>query len=109
MNITITFKHLEHTPALDERIREKSDKLDKFFGGELDVKWVCWVDDNNQQWAEIVLHGPHFDCFARDCSDTLYKAIDLVVHKAERQVEKYKSKRRGRIHTTTSQKYKHVG
>ena len=108
MNVTISFKHLEHTPALDERIKEKSEKLDKFFGGNLDVKWVCWVDEG-KQWAEIVLHGPHFDCFARAGSDDLYKSLDLVVQKAERQVQKHKSKRRERIHTTESQKYKHVG
>ena len=108
MNVTVSFKHLEHTPALDERIKEKSAKLDKFFGGNLDVKWICWTDENNQQWAEIVLHGPHFDCFARASADTLYKSLDLVVQKAERQVGKYKSKRRSRLHTTESQKYKHV-
>lgn len=109
MNVTISFKHLEHTPALDQRIREKSEKLDKFFGGNLDVKWICWVDDQHQQWAEIVLHGPHFDCFARASAETLYKALDAVMQKAERQVEKHKTKRRERIHTTESQKYKHVG
>lgn len=109
MNVTITFKHLEHTPALDERIREKSTKLDKFFGGNLDVKWVCWVDEQGAQWAEIVLHGPHFECFARASSDSLYKSLDQVMHKAERQVEKHKSKRREHLHTKESQKHKHAG
>jgi putative sigma-54 modulation protein len=32
MDVSITFKHLEHTPALDERIREKSRKLEKYPG-----------------------------------------------------------------------------
>lgn len=108
MNVTISFKHLEHTPALDERIREKSEKLDKFFGGNLEVKWVCWVDEHHQQWAEIVLHGPHFECFARAGADTLYKAMDKVVQKAERQVGKHKARRRNRVHGVEGQKYKHV-
>ena len=29
MNIKITFKHLEHTPSLDLKIREKTKKLEK--------------------------------------------------------------------------------
>lgn len=27
MNVNITFRHLEHTPALDETIRNKSEKF----------------------------------------------------------------------------------
>ena len=34
MKLKISFKHLEHTPALDERIKEKSQKLKKYFEGK---------------------------------------------------------------------------
>jgi putative sigma-54 modulation protein len=109
MKLNITFKHLEHTPALDERIREKSEKFNKFFSGDLDVKWVCWVDPHGKQWAEVVVHGSNFDCVATAGADTLYKAFDDVVEKCEKQLEKLKSKRRDRIHGHEGHKYHDVG
>ena len=68
MKLKISFKHLKHTPALDERIKEKSEKLDKYFEGNTSVSWVCWVH-GDEHWAEIKVHGPGFDFFAKafDC------------------------------------------
>ncbi|MBY0518082.1 MAG: ribosome-associated translation inhibitor RaiA [Bacteriovoracaceae bacterium] len=104
MNIKISFKHLEHTPALDERIREKSEKFTKFFGGNFNVDWTCWCDDNKHHWAEVKIIGQPSDCFAKASAETLYMAIDDVVEKAERQLEKHKSKLRNRVHGTEPHK-----
>ena len=109
MNIKISFKHLDHTPALDERIREKSEKLEKFFGGNFDVHWTCWVDEKQVQWAEMKIVGQPHECFAKASSDNMYKAFDLVTEKIERQLEKQKSKMRNRVHITESQKYRSAG
>lgn len=108
MNITISFKHLEHTPALDARIQEKTEKLQKFFGGQFKVHWVCWCDEKGAHWAEIKVLGQQ-KCYAKAHADNLYKALDLVVEKAERQLEKQKSKLRNRVHNTESNKYRNAG
>ena len=42
MNLNITFRHMEHTPALDSVIRDKSEKFAKWFGPQTDVHWTCW-------------------------------------------------------------------
>jgi putative sigma-54 modulation protein len=97
MKLKISFKHLDHTPALDERIKEKSEKLTKYFQGNISVQWVCWVKDN-QHWAEIQLHGPKFDFFAKACADNMYKSLDLVIDKMERQIEKQKDMKRNKLH-----------
>jgi putative sigma-54 modulation protein len=109
MNIKISFKHLEHTPALDERIHEKSMRLEKFFGGKFDVHWTCWVDEKQNHWAEVRVLGQPTECFAKACDDNMYKAFDLVMEKIERQLEKQKSKLRNRVHNTESQKYRQTG
>mgnify|MGYP001627223797 CR=1 FL=1 len=108
MNITITFKHLDHTPALDERIREKSLKLEKFFGGQFSVDWVCWCDERGEHWAEVKVTGLQ-ECVAKAHSESLYKSLDLVMEKALRQLEKQKSKLRNRLHKAQSQKYRQAG
>jgi putative sigma-54 modulation protein len=97
MKLKISFKHLDHTPALDQRIKEKSEKLEKYFQGNTTVQWFCSVH-NDEHWAEIKVHGPKFDFFAKACADNMYKSLDLVVEKMERQIEKQKDQKRNKLH-----------
>lgn len=96
MKVTITFLHLEHTPALDERIQEKSQKLNKYLNGKTHLKWNCFVKDG-QHTAEVILIGPHFEYRASGSTDNLYKTIDVVMEKIEKQLSKRKDKMRNRI------------
>lgn len=91
MKVTISFRHLDHTPSLDERIQEKSEKLGKYLGGKSHIKWGCHVKDGNH-YAEVELIGPKFKYHATGKSDNLYKTIDLVVSKLEKQIQKKKEK-----------------
>lgn len=109
MKLKISFKHLDHTPALDERIKEKSEKLEKYFQGNINVQWVCWVQ-GEKHLAEIKLHGPKFDFFAKAAADNMYKALDLVIDKIERQIEKQKDMKRNKLHNSSYQspKYREI-
>ena len=106
MKITITFKHLEHTPALDQRIHEKSEKLAKFFDGNFKVHWTCWCDEKGEHWAEVRILGQPQECFAKASSENLYKAFDLVTDRIERQLERHKSKLRNRLHSASGEKFR---
>ena len=97
MKLTIAFKHLEHTPSLDERIREKTQKLEKYLEGNIHVKWTCYSNEG-QQYSEIDLIGAHMEFHAKAKADTLYKTIDMVVDKVERQLIKKKQKWKNHIH-----------
>ncbi|MEH0860679.1 MULTISPECIES: ribosome hibernation-promoting factor, HPF/YfiA family [unclassified Halobacteriovorax] len=96
MKVTVSFRHLEHTPALDERIHEKSEKIAKYLDGNLHLKWSCEVRDGREHYAEIEVLGPGFDFHAEAHSENLYKTIDLAVAKIEKQVQKKKEKMRNR-------------
>jgi putative sigma-54 modulation protein len=97
MNLKITFKNLDHTPALDERIREKTEKLDKYFSKETIVKWTCYCKEGSQI-AEIVFRGPRFEAKASGKSGNLYKSLDKAVNKMEKQLCKHKEKSKNRMH-----------
>ncbi|MFZ4712393.1 MAG: ribosome hibernation-promoting factor, HPF/YfiA family [Bacteriovoracaceae bacterium] len=97
MKITIAFKHLNHTEALDNRIKEKTQKLQKFFNGSFEVQWTCFVKDG-EHIADVKLIGSNFEYFACAKSNSLYKTIDMAVNKLEAQVSKKKSKWRDHIH-----------
>ena len=95
MKTTISFLHLEHTEALDDRIHEKSHKLEKYLGGNTHIKWNCYIR-KKQHYAEAILIGPHFEYKAKGSTDSLYKTIDIVVNKLEKQLVKKKEKLSGK-------------
>lgn len=86
MNVNITFRHMEHTPALDNLIREKSEKFAKWMGPTTDVNWTCWTDGANQG-SEVRIHSGHQEYFAKAQDDDLYKTVDQVVHKIQNQLK----------------------
>ena len=53
-----------------------------------------------QHLAEVTLIGPQFEYRASAGSDSLYKTIDLVMEKIEKQLSKRKDKIRNRIKKT---------
>jgi putative sigma-54 modulation protein len=86
MQVQITFRHMEHTPALDDLIREKSQKFAKWFGEGGTAHWVCGVE-GLEQWSEVRVHTGREEYFAKASADVLYKSIDLVVQKIHNQLE----------------------
>lgn len=107
MNLKISFKHLKHTPALDERIKEKSEKLNHYFEGNTNISWVCWVN-GDEHWAEIKAHGPKFDFFAKACADNMYKSLDLCIEKMEKQFDKQKDLYKNKIHNSSNKTPKYL-
>ncbi len=89
MNIKVTYKHLESTPALDEMTHRKSEKLKKYFDGKLNLSWSYTVE-KQQHIAHCHLTGNHMDFFAEATTSSIYSSIDEVVLALEKQVRKNK-------------------
>lgn len=87
MNLNITFRHMDHTPALDTIIREKSGKFEKWFGPTTDVRWTCWKEGIDF-CSEVTIHSGQQEFFAKAHGDDLYKTFDLIVHKIQNQAKK---------------------
>lgn len=91
MKTTITFRNIDHTDALDEKILSKSTKLERLLGPESELNWVSWVE-NDFQVSEARLHyrGEHYVAKATD--KNLYHTFDQVIDKLEAQISKEHSK-----------------
>lgn len=86
MKFVISFRHMEHTPALDDLIKTKSQKLEKFVKDEnAELHWTCWVE-NKTQIAELTLRNAKHDFAAKSETEDLYKSVDDVVRKMEKQL-----------------------
>lgn len=86
MNVNITFRHMDHTPTLDEVIRTKSEKFSKWFGPATNVHWTCFMDGIDH-CSEVTINSGNQQFFAKAHADDLYKTFDLIVHKIQNQMK----------------------
>ena len=97
MNLHITSRNLEVTPAINEYALNKLGKLDKHFDSVVDAQVVLSIV-KLQHIAEVTLRVAGKDIHCSETADSLYAAIDLLADKVERQVIKYKSKSGSHAH-----------
>lgn len=86
MNVDITFRHMDHTPALDQIIREKSEKFSKWLGPTTNVRWTCWMEGIDH-CSEVTINAGSEKYFAKAHADDLYKTFDLIIHKIQNQLK----------------------
>ncbi len=100
MNLNLTGRHLEITPAIRQHVMEKIEKLRNHFDSMIDVNIVLSVDKLTQK-AEGSVHLSGKDLFV-ECDDAnLYVAIDNMIEKLDRQILRHKEKYAVRRHDST--------
>ncbi len=97
MNLNLSGHHLEITPAIRNYLNSKLERVTRHFDHVIDAHVILSVA-KLQQKAEVTLHvrGKDIHCECQDAD--LYAAIDLLVDKLDRQVQKYKGKRYAKPH-----------
>ncbi len=87
MNLEISFRHLDHTESIDDRIRVKMEKMSRrHFSESASFKWTSWLE-NDDHITTLHAHDKGKEFFVKASADNLYKTIDMVVHKMESQIE----------------------
>ncbi len=100
MNLNLTGRHLEITPAIRAHVLDKLDKIKRHFDHVIDVNVVLSVE-KLQQKAEANVHLSGKTIFV-ECDDAnLYVAIDNLTEKLDRQILKHKEKFAARRHDET--------
>ena len=85
MNISITFRQMDASPAIKTYAREKVAKLQRLLRRPMRAKVTLSVDRlRHVAEARISSGGAHLE--AREKSDDMYASIDKVVDKLERQI-----------------------
>ena len=93
MQVTVTFRHVDPTPALKAYAEEKLTRLKKYLRRPVDAHVILSVS-KERHVAEITLKADHATMFAQEETHDLYSAIDLALDKLEHQAQKLKAKRR---------------
>jgi putative sigma-54 modulation protein len=97
MNINYTFKKMDATEALKARVKERTEKLQKFLGKVSECAWVFFVEAD-EHVAEMRVTGPHIDYFAQAKTSDMYASIDECVDKIEKQLRKHKEIVKDHLH-----------
>lgn len=91
MKLIIKGKHIEVTDSIENYIKKKMEKLDKYFDQIMEATATASVEKNRQIF-EVTLQAKKAIIRAEEESDNMYTSIDSVVEKLERQIIKYKEK-----------------
>lgn len=100
MNLHLTGRHLEITPAIRDYVTGKFGKIKRHFDNVIDVNIILSVEKLKQK-AEATVHISGKDVFVECEDDNLYAAIDALVDRLDRQVLKHKEKLSARRHDET--------
>jgi len=102
VQITIHGRDLSVTPKLREYVEKKVGKLDHFLPSiveaRVDLAEVASARSAaDRHVAQLTVHSPGMVLRAEERKDDLFTAIDMVMEKMHRQIERYKGKHmRGR-------------
>ncbi len=96
MKIVIKGKNTELTPSLKEYVYEKVGALEKYFKRVVEVNVELEVDRKHKSGeiyrAEVMMFVPRDILRAEEKATDMYAAVDLVMPKLKKQIEKYKGK-----------------
>jgi ribosome hibernation promoting factor len=91
MNLQISGHHLDITSAIHDYVTGKLERVTRHFDNVIDVNVILSVDKLKQK-AEVTVHLSGKDVFVESVDEDLYAAVDSLVDKLDRQIQKHKQK-----------------
>ena len=91
MNLQLTGRHVEITPAIREYVTSKLVRINRHFEQVIDVDVIMTVEKLDQKVeANVHLSGKDIHVHAND--GDMYAAIDGLIDKLDRQILKHKER-----------------
>lgn len=91
MQINITGRHFDVTPALEQYVNQKMTKINRHFEQISSIHVVFGIE-KLEQIAEATINIPGEKLHATTKAENMYKAVDLLIDKLDRLIIKYKEK-----------------
>lgn len=92
-NIAVTFRHVDPSQPLKDYVVEKLGKIQKILDYPFEANVTLSVE-KHRHIAEVFLTARGITIKAFESTHDLYSAIDLVCDKVERQMKKYREKKK---------------
>lgn len=91
MQLTVTGRHIDVSPALRDYVATKLAKLERHFDHVTDIRCTLTVEKLLHK-AEAIINLSGGTIHADSIQEDMYAAIDGLVDKLDRQVKKHKEK-----------------
>ena len=99
MNVSISGHHVSITDAMEKAVREKLEKVERHFDQIQSIKVILSLDNSGasdggkkSHKAEAIMRVSGQEMFVQAYEDDMYKAINEMADKLDRQVRKYKTR-----------------
>lgn len=93
MQINVTGRHVDITPALRDYVNDKMQRISRHFDHVISMNVILSVE-KHQNEAEATLLAAGKSVFANAFDADMYAAIDSLVDKLDKQVRRYKDRLR---------------
>ncbi|NPA39712.1 MAG: ribosome-associated translation inhibitor RaiA [Thermodesulfobacteria bacterium] len=93
MDFTFTFKGLDSSDAIKQYAEKKFSKFEKYFYGPVSAQ-IVFKREKFREIVEVILSGDGETIIAKEETSDIYEAIDLAYETLEKQIKKYKEKRK---------------
>jgi putative sigma-54 modulation protein len=91
MNLQLTGRHIEITPAIRDYVVTKLERINRHFDHVIDVNVIMMIEKLDQKIeANVHLSGKDIHVESNDAD--MYAAIDSLTDKLDRQILKYKER-----------------
>ena len=97
MSVHITARQMELTAALKSNAEEATAGLKKFVGSSTEFHWVLFLE-GQEHVVDLRVSGPNMNFFAQAKSEDMYKTIELVTEKMEKQLIRNKEITKDHLH-----------
>jgi len=91
MQITITTRHFDLDERTKKYLSEKIEKLEKYFSKIISARAIL-IKEGYRHMAEITLSAKNMNLVAKEAEQDLHSAIDLALHKLEKQLARMRDK-----------------
>lgn len=91
MDVKISARHMDLTPAIDDYIHKKIQRIHKYFSNISSVSIVLECE-KYRRTAQIILHVAGTTFRAKETSIDLYAAFDCAADTMDMQLKRYKEK-----------------
>ncbi|MBP9837870.1 MAG: ribosome-associated translation inhibitor RaiA [Proteobacteria bacterium] len=99
LNISVTFRHTESTPALKSHAVEKVGHcVGKYISNSADIHVILSVEKRDHV-AEVKVKSKEYDVTAKAVTEDLYSSVDKVIDNIEAQIRKQKDKIKSHKHS----------
>jgi putative sigma-54 modulation protein len=92
MNIKVTARHFNASEALQQKVQEEAERLQRFYPNITDITVILDAEKKNLRRAEFIVNILHNTITAEGEEENMGKALEIAIERAERQLKKENEK-----------------